>query len=96
MNSPLGRYSAPAAAAASLTIILAYLIALIFGSVLTVDAASLDGLKTLALLAAGALFGSAVAVNGYKAPLNALHSRVDTLELAAGVPTHPEPAPDKS
>lgn len=89
MNSPLGKYAAPAAAIASLSIIGAYLLALILRAWLSIDAASLDGLKTLALLAAGALFGSAVAVNGYKAPLASLHQRVDSLELATGTPTHP-------
>ncbi len=82
MNSPLGKYAAPAAAAASLSIIAAYLLALLLGPVLHLDAGAVSGLKDMALLASGALFGSAVAVNGYRAPLAAVHKRLD----AAGVP----------
>lgn len=85
MSSPLGRYAAPAAAIASLGIIGAYLFSLLFGSLLTISPAAIDGLKTLALLAAGALFGSAVAVNGYKAPIAALDKRVSQLSTDAAI-----------
>jgi len=79
LNSPLGKYAAPAAAVASLAIIGVYLLALVFAPALGIDPATEGDLKALAFLAAGALFGSAVAVNGYKAPLVAAQSQVATL-----------------
>lgn len=86
MNSPLGKYAAPAAAIASLAIIGACLFALLFQTALAITDDALGKLQLLAALAAGALFGSSVAVNGYKAPLEAVHKRLDELEAppAAG------------
>lgn len=91
MNSPLGKYAAPASAIASLGIIGVYLLSLVFGTALAVNTTAQSNLQALAFLAAGALFGSAVAVNGYKAPLNEAHNRIDALELATGIPTHTPP-----
>jgi hypothetical protein len=82
VNSPLGQYAAPAAAVASLAIIAAYLISLLFQNVLQLGDATIGSLQSIAFLAAGALFGSSVAVNGYKAPLAAAHRRLDTLTSA--------------
>lgn len=79
MGSPLGKYAAPAAAIASLAIIGAYIVSLMFSTVLGVTPETQHDLQALAFLAAGALFGSAVAVNGYKAPLAAATSQVATL-----------------
>lgn len=79
-GSPLGNYAAPAAALASLSIIGAALFGLIFGANLGMTEAAQNQLNLLAALAAGALFGSSVAVNGYKAPLEAAHRRTDELE----------------
>lgn len=76
MNSPLGKYSAPAAAVGALMIIGGYLVAVF------IAIPNMQDLKDLAMIAVGALFGSAVAVNGYKAPLAAMHKRLDL----AGVP----------
>lgn len=85
-NSPLGQYAPLAATIASLGIIGAYVVALILnGMGILNDSNSLDGLQNLALLAAGAVFGSAVAVNGWKQPLLAAHDRIDRLEAAVNV-----------
>lgn len=77
-NSPLGQYAAPVAAIVSLGIIGAWVVAeFLHGlSMLTTQPA---GLKELALVAAGAIFGSAVAVNGYRAPVAAAHKRLDRI-----------------
>ena len=48
-------------------------------------ATSLSGLHDLAILAFGAVVGSAVAVNGWKQPLNSLHARVDNLTAATTI-----------
>lgn len=88
MGSPLGKYAAASAAIGALSIIGGYILALVFGSQLGINSDSLRSLEHLAYLAAGALFGSAVAVNGYKAPLAAVHKRLDE----AGIP----PAKDES
>lgn len=82
MNGPLGQYSAAAAAIAGIGLIAAYVLALVFARPLALTATDLQPLHDLAILAAGAIFGSAVAVNGYKGPLNAMHKRLDL----AGVP----------
>lgn len=82
MGSPLGKYAAPAAAIGSLSIIAAYLFALTFGQYFGIAGDAVSSLEKIAYLAAGALFGSAVAVNGYKAPINELHKRLDD----AGIP----------
>lgn len=90
-SSPLGQYAPLAATVASLGVIGAYILALILqglGLFSAVDTGALDGLQNLALIAAGAVFGSAVAVNGWKTPLDAVHKRVDELEMATGYPTH--------
>ena len=87
-NSPLGQYAPLAATVTAFLVIGAYVIALLFGGPLNIDGSSLDGLQAIALIAIGAVFGSAVAVNGWKQPLEAVHKRVDTLEIATGVPTH--------
>jgi hypothetical protein len=86
--SPLGKYAAPAAALGALGIIGAYLAALLFGTGLAVPVDSVEGLKDLALLAAGALFGSAVAVNGYKAPVAAAHARLDAMGAPPAAKVH--------
>lgn len=82
-GSPLGKYAAPAAAIASLTIILVCLIGLLFGAAIGVTPEAQSKLDLLAAIAAGALFGSSVAVNGYKAPLEDAHRRIDSLQRAA-------------
>lgn len=87
-NSPLGQYAPLAATVASLGVIGAYVLALLFealGLFPNGGAQDLDGLQNLALIAAGAVFGSAVAVNGWKQPLASAHDRIDRLETAVNV-----------
>lgn len=81
-NSPLGQYAPLVAAVVAVGIIGATLLALLFGNRLGIAQPSIDDLKFLAGIAVGAVFGSAVAVNGYKAPLDAVHKRLDE----AGIP----------
>lgn len=87
-NSPLGRYAPFVAAATCGGIIAVYAFALLFGAALNVPPESVNSLHDLAILAFGSVVGSAVAVNGWKQPLQSVHERVDALELASGVPTH--------
>ncbi len=82
MNSPLGKYSAPAAAIGALLIIGGYLAA-VFMSI-----PNINDLKDIAFIAVGALFGSAVAVNGYKAPLAAVHKRLDLANIPPAADGH--------
>lgn len=93
MNSPLGQYAPLVATVTALGVIGAYVIALLFGGRLGVTESALNNLQDIALIAIGAVFGSAVSVNGWKAPLASAHSRIDNLEKdvvvtanAAGVP----------
>ena len=88
MNSPLGKYSQIVAAAVAILIIGAYIFAVLFKEVLGLDQASIEDLKILALIAVGAVFGSAATINGVKAPLDSAHQRIDKLETATGIPTH--------
>ena len=78
--SPLGRYAALVSAITTTGIIGVYLAALVIGDAR--DPAALQDLHDLAILAFGAIVGSAVAVNGYKGPLSAVHKRLDK----AGIP----------
>lgn len=93
INSPLGQYAPLVATVTALGVIGAYLVALLFGSTLGIPETSLNNLQNVALIALGAVFGSAVSVNGWKQPLAATHSRLDRLEkditltaATAGVP----------
>lgn len=74
MNSPLGKYAQIVAAITAVGVIGAYIVA-----VLASIPEAAAQLKDFALLALGAVFGSAVAVNGYKAPLAAANKRLDKL-----------------
>lgn len=78
-TSPLGQYAAPVAAVVAVGIIAAYIVSLFVPSVPDASRTQLGG---LALLAIGAVLGSSVAVNGYKAPINAAHARIDRLQTA--------------
>jgi hypothetical protein len=78
-QSPFGKYAAPVAAVAALGVIGAWLLVAITSGP---DSTVLDRLTPYATLALGAVFGSAVAVNGYKAPIAAAHNRLDRLQAA--------------
>lgn len=77
--SPLGKYAAPAAAGMALLLVLGYMAAVILGGSLGINHDDLLDIRALAFMAAGAVFGSAVAVNGYKKPLDAVHKRLDRM-----------------
>lgn len=87
MNSPLGKYAAAVAALTSCAIVAAWITAE-FLNILGVAQTQAAGLKEVALIAVGAIFGSAVAINGVKAPLESAHSRIDKLEVGTGIQTH--------
>lgn len=76
--SPLGRYSAIVAAISAVGIIAAWIVSEFLVGI-GAFATNPSGLKEVALIAVGAVFGSAVAVNGYKAPLAAAHKRLDLI-----------------
>ena len=84
-NSPLGQYAPLVATVTSLGVIGAYVIALLFGNALGVTNEALNNLQSVALIAVGAVFGSAVSVNGWKQPLVAAHTRLDKLEQKIAV-----------
>lgn len=88
MNSPLGKYSQLVAAIVAVAIIGAYILAVMLKNIFGMDQASIEDLKILALIAVGAVFGSAATINGVKAPLDSAHQRIDKLETATGIPTH--------
>ena len=87
MNSPLGKYAQLVAAVIAVTIIGAYVLVEVLNA-LGVVRLTPDGLRTAALLALGAVFGSTATINGVKSPINSAHSRIDKLETATGIPTH--------
>lgn len=87
-RSPLGKYAQIVAAAMAVTLIVAFVFALIFRRVLGIEGADLQGLKEFALIAAGAVFASAAVVNGVKEPIEAAHTRIDRIERGTGIPTH--------
>lgn len=75
-TSPFGQFAPVVASVAALGILGMYLAAIFFGQPINV------GLQDLAWLAAGAIFGSAVAVNGWKPSLTAAHTRIDKVSQA--------------
>jgi len=79
-NSPLGQYAPLVATVTSLVVIGGYVGSLVF---LNVNADNLRDLQALALIAIGAVFGSAVSVNGWRQPLAAAHTRIDALAAEA-------------
>lgn len=87
-RSPLGKYAQVVAAAMAVTLIVAFVFALLFRRVLGIEEADLQGLKEFALIAAGAVFASAAAINGVKEPIEAAHNRIDHIETATGIATH--------
>ena len=86
MNSPLGKYAQAVAAVTAVGIIAAWIIA-VFLRAFGIEVES-TGLKEVALIALGAVFGSAATINGVKAPLDSAHSRIDKIETATGIQTH--------
>lgn len=76
-NSPLGQYAPLVATVTSLLVIGAYVFVLIFGAPLNVSSSNIQSLQSVALIAIGAVFGSAVSVNGWRQPLAAIHTRLD-------------------
>lgn len=88
MNSPLGKYSQVVAAGIAVALIGAYLVGVLFQSLLGITDENVGRLQIVALIALGAVFGSAATINGVKAPLDAAHNRLDRIETATGIPTH--------
>lgn len=87
MNSPLGKYSQAVASVVAVGIIGAYI-----GAVLLALPAASD-LQSVALLAVGAVFGSAAAVNGYKRDQVAIQKRLDAAGVPAASTLDPEAPP---
>jgi hypothetical protein len=77
-GTPLGRYAPVVAAVASIAILGGFVVAVLGG----LPAESLNRLEPLALLVVGAVFGSAVTVNGWKIPTAAAHARLDRMDEA--------------
>lgn len=93
-NSPLGQYAPLVASAVALVFVVGFAIAVLVPGA---PPAAADRLEPLAILALGWVVGSAVAVNGYKAPLTAFGQKLDGLQTKvaaiAAVPSdHPDPA----
>lgn len=94
-NSPLGQYAPLVATVTALVVIGGYVFALLFGAPLGISDNNIGQLQAIALIALGAVFGSAVSVNGWKQPLAAVHKRLDEAGLppAADATTHAPPPP---
>ena len=74
-NSPLGKYGAIVAAIIAIGVIGAYLVAVLVGN------ADASNLKDFALIAIGAVFGSAAGVNGWKRDAVAINARLDKMAV---------------
>jgi hypothetical protein len=85
--NPLGKYAQLVAAIISVGIIGAYVVVEVLYAAGVVTN-SPDGLKTAALIALGAVFGSFATINGVKQPIESAHNRIDKLEVGTGIPTH--------
>lgn len=85
--NPLGKYSQLVAAVISLGIIGAYVLTEVMYAMGLLEHQA-EGLRTAALLALGAVFGSVATINGVKQPIDSAHSRIDKLETGTGIQTH--------
>ena len=85
--NPLGKYAQLVAAIIAVTIIGAYVTVEVLAAMGIVRFTP-DGLRTAALLALGAVFGSTATINGVKQPIDSAHNRIDRLEEGTGIPTH--------
>ena len=81
-NSPLGQYAPLVASFTAVILVVAYIVALFMQGMLKIEPTAMESLQNLALLSVGAVFGSAVGVNGWKQSVTALHQRLDNI----GVP----------
>lgn len=94
VRSPLGKYSALAAAIAALGILGVYVTGQMYALIILSEPAALGSLKDLALIAAGAVFASgAVATNGAGAiqdQLAAVHARLDSAGIAPAAARPPD------
>lgn len=95
-RSPLGKYAQAVAAAMAVTLIVAFVLALLLRRVLELDESDVQGLKEFALIAAGAVFASAAVINGVKEPIEAAHKRIDVIEHETQISTHPIDRPGPS
>lgn len=75
MNSPLGKYAPLVASVTAVGVIGAYILAVLLGAA----DVNLNDLKDFALIAIGAVFGSAAGVNGWRRDVTALHARLDNM-----------------
>lgn len=87
-RSPLGKYGQVVAAIVAVGAITAWIIGEFLVGLGIMDPQTRAGLKEVALIAIGAVFGSAAAINGVKEPIDAAHTRIDRLETGTGIPTH--------
>lgn len=91
-GSPLGQYAAKVAAVASVGIVAAYIVALVFQHALGVTDSAIGSLQSLAFLAAGAIFGSSIGINGVKQQLkpeiDAAHQRLDQINAPPAADGH--------
>lgn len=91
-TSPLGQYAPAVASLVAVGVIAAYLIASIVPGV---DPAARTALEVPAAIALGAVFGSAVGVNGWKYPVTAMGAKLDTVQRAvAAIASVPADHPD--
>lgn len=82
VNSPLGKYGQLVAAISALLIIGSWIVGEFLHG-MNILQAPVSGLKEVALIAVGAVFGAAAAVNGVKPSIDAAHTRLDKI----GVPS---------
>jgi hypothetical protein len=98
VNSPLGKYGQLVAAALALIIVCAWIVAeLLYGmDTLRVQPA---GLKEVALIAVGAVFGAAATVNGVKGDIEAADHKASLaharLDASGAAPSSHETAPTR-
>lgn len=90
MNSPLGKYAPIVAAITGVGVVAAFIASVMFQHALALAQADVNALKDFALLAMGAIFGSAVVANGHKEPLRqaaVANARLDLLGAPHVAPT---------
>lgn len=84
--SPLGRYSQEVAAGLAVFIVVAWILSTI-GAGAGMIPSEPPGLRDVAMIAVGAVFGAAAAVNGVKGDINAANRRLDAINAPAAAST---------
>lgn len=92
MNSPLGKYAPAVAAIVCGGTIVVFLLSIVLRNALQINDSDINSLKEFAILAFGVVSGTALGVNGWKREVQAIHTRLDQVNVPPADNVSPEDA----